>query len=137
MIAVFIQSVCVFPISHVSCENAISETGKLTGNNDFKGQDHRANWPEDQLNRWASAPGLFNKLLRKKNYTPSQLALSFCLESDAVSTTVPGMMQLTEVVENTGCSDLPRLTSDEIQEIKIIYQSNTFFDRTAKDRGKQ
>lgn len=112
-------------------------TGKLSGKKDFKGQDHRANWPEDQLNRWANAPGLFDKLLQKKAYLPSQLALSFCLQPEAVSTTVPGMMQLIEVEQNTACSDLPRLSNDDIQEIKRIYLSNTFFDKTAKNRGKQ
>jgi aryl-alcohol dehydrogenase-like predicted oxidoreductase len=112
-------------------------TGKLSGKKDFKGQDHRANWPEDQLNRWANAPGLFDKLLQKKAYLPSQLALSFCLQPEAVSTTVPGMMKLIEVEQNTACSDLPRLSNDDIQEIKRIYLSNTFFDKTAKNRGKQ
>lgn len=112
-------------------------TGKLSGKKDFKGQDHRANWPEDQLNRWANAPGLFDALLKKKAYSPSQLALSFCLQPDAVSTTVPGMMQLIEVEQNVACSDLPKLSNDDIHEIKRIYQSNTFFDKTAKDRGRQ
>jgi hypothetical protein len=59
------------------------------------------------------------------------------LQPDAVSTTVPGMMQLIEVEQNVACSDLPKLSHDDIQEIKRIYQSNTFFDKTAKDRGRQ
>ena len=112
-------------------------TGKLSGKKDFKGIDHRANWPEDQLKRWANAPGLFDGLLQKKGYTPSQLALSFCLYPEAVSTTVPGMMQLTEVEENVTCSNLPRLFEDDIREIKSIYQHNAFYDKTAKVRGKQ
>jgi len=35
-------------------------TGKLDGNEKFKGIDHRANWPKDQLKRWADAPDLFH-----------------------------------------------------------------------------
>ncbi len=112
-------------------------TGKLSGKKDFKGQDHRANWPEDQLSRWANAPGLFDGLLKKKSYTSSELALSFCLSPEAVSTTVPGMMQLIEVEQNVSCSNLPRLSEEEITEIRSIYRNNTFFDKTAKDRGKQ
>ena len=112
-------------------------TGRLSGRKDFQGRDHRANWPEDQLRRWADAPGLFNHLYERRGCTPAQLALLFCLSPKDVSTTVPGMMSLNDIFENTTTSDLRPLSAEELDEIAIIYKSNTFFDKTAKSRGVQ
>ncbi|NBO70678.1 aldo/keto reductase, partial [bacterium] len=50
--------------------------GTLSGKKDFVGQDHRSNWPEEQLQRWAKAPGLFNDLIKKRGCTPAQFALA-------------------------------------------------------------
>jgi len=112
-------------------------TGQLSGRKDFRGRDHRANWPEDQLRRWANAPGLFSRLHEQRQCTPSQLALLFSLSPKAVSTTIPGMMSLNEILENVAVSDLPPMSAQELDDIAHIYRSNTFFDKTAKSRGKQ
>jgi aryl-alcohol dehydrogenase-like predicted oxidoreductase len=113
-------------------------TGRLSGSKtDFSGRDHRSNWPDDQLERWANAPGLFNTLLKHRVCTPAQFALLFCLSSAAVATTIPGMMQISEVDENVATVALPPLTVDELTEIRHIYQNNNFYDKTSKLRGKQ
>jgi aryl-alcohol dehydrogenase-like predicted oxidoreductase len=112
-------------------------TGRLTGSKaDFVGRDHRANWPEDQLRRWADAPGLFNGLIEKRGCSPAQLALLFCLSPALVSATIPGMMTLSEVDANASVSGMAPLTSAELAEIRAIYGSNTFYDANAKSRGK-
>lgn len=113
-------------------------TGKLTGDQQFIGRDHRANWPADQLRRWAEAPDLFNHLFGgPEQRTATQLALQFCLAADAVSTVIPGMMTIAEVEENATAGERSPLTAEELAEIRSIYGSNSFYDRSAKQRGKQ
>ena len=109
-------------------------TGKLHGNEKFEGIDHRANWPAEQLERWAKAPDLFSFLNQRKNRTPAQLALRFCLDYKSVSTVIPGMMNRSDVKENIQASSLEALNADEMERIKLIYENNIFYDNTAKQR---
>ena len=107
-------------------------TGELNGNEDFKGIDHRANWPREQLQRWAKAPGLFSFLYEGKERTPTQVALRFCLEHDAVSTVIPGMMNVDHVRENLVASEMPSLTDKELKYIKHTYLNHEFYTKQAK-----
>ena len=107
-------------------------TGNLNGKKDFKGQDHRANWPEEQLKRWANAPDLFSFLYKDK--TPVQAALRFCLYFDAVSTVIPGMMNRSEVEENVEASSLFSLKQNEHKKIRNIYENYKFYDKNAKTK---
>lgn len=108
-------------------------TGKLTGEEALPGLDHRKNWPEEQLKRWAAAPDLFTFLNEGKQRTPAQLALRFCLDSESVSTVIPGMMNTGEVRENVQASSLDPLDEEELGRIKLIYDGNVFYDHKAKE----
>ena len=108
-------------------------TGKLTGTEEFTGMDHRNNWPADQLQRWAAAPDLFTYLNDGKARTPAQLALRFCLDHEGVSTVIPGMMNPFEVQENVRASELVSLDEDELERIRLIYRSKTFYDKSIKN----
>jgi aryl-alcohol dehydrogenase-like predicted oxidoreductase len=112
-------------------------SGALTGDESFSAGDHRANWPEDQRRRWAEAPARFAALNQGKPRTMAQLALQFCLGQSGVTTTIPGMLTPEEVVENVAVATMPPLSEEERREIRTIYQSHAFFDRTAKARGRQ
>jgi aryl-alcohol dehydrogenase-like predicted oxidoreductase len=107
-------------------------SGKLTGNDKFKGLDHRMNWPKEQLRRWASAPNLFSFLNQGKGCTPAQLALRFCLDQESISTVIPGMMNEEEVKENIKTIKMDPLSEEEISEIRLVYKSNIFYDPSAK-----
>lgn len=107
-------------------------TGKLNGDEQFQGIDHRANWPKDQLKRWAQAPQLFSFLFEGKGFTPAQVALRFCLDYEAVSTVIPGMMKASEVLENSAAADMPSLTDEEMSRMEDIYRTNDFYDKSAK-----
>lgn len=107
-------------------------SGKLTGNEEFPGRDHRSNWPREQLRRWANAHALFTPLNKGKIRTLVQLALQFCLWPSVVSTVIPGMMCCEEVVENTAAATLPPLTKEEVASICEIYRSKIFYDAAAK-----
>ena len=107
-------------------------TGRMTGDEELRERDHRANWPKEQLRRWAKTPGLFAPLKEGKSRTMVQLALQFCLSDDSVSTVIPGMMTCDEVRENVTVAKLPPLSQQELGEIRDIYQHHIFYDPTAK-----
>lgn len=110
-------------------------TGKLNGNEVYTKLDHRANWPAAQLKRWAEAPDLFSFINAGKPRTPAQLALRFCLDHPAVSTTIPGMMKPAEVRENLVAASLASLDGEEQELIRSIYTSHSFYDPSAKSQG--
>ncbi len=112
-------------------------TGKLDGNEQFQGIDHRANWPKGQLQRWAKAPGLFSFLYEDKDRTPTQVALRFCLDYDVVSTVIPGMMNISEVKENIKAGEISPLTPDESEHIRRIYQNHSFYDKKVKENDER
>ena len=100
-------------------------SGRLTGQEDFAGIDHRANWPREQLKRWANAPGLFSFLYQDGRRTPTQAALRFCLEYQAVSTVIPGMMSESEVLEDVAASDgTPPFSPEEMEQVLRTYREN-------------
>jgi aryl-alcohol dehydrogenase-like predicted oxidoreductase len=111
-------------------------SGKLKGTEQFTEGDHRANWPENQLKCWAEATSLFSCLTEGKGRSYVQLALLYCLAQEAITTVIPGMMKASEVLEDLGTLDLPPLTQGELDEIKKIYDSNVFYDKSAKSKGK-
>ncbi|MBM3821892.1 MAG: hypothetical protein FJ404_03205 [Verrucomicrobia bacterium] len=107
-------------------------TGTLTGNETLSPGDHRAHWPAAQLQRWAEAPGLFDKLIRRSGLTPAQFALRFCLSHSALSTVIPGMLTQPQVEENALASTSPALPPEILAEIRDIYRSHSFYDPEIK-----
>lgn len=107
-------------------------TGELTGDETFQGRDHRANWPREQLSRWANSAELFAPLNSDTRRTLAQLALQFCLSDHTVSTVIPGMMTCDEVTENVAIADMPPLTQVEAATIRSVYQGQVFYDSQAK-----
>lgn len=109
-------------------------TGKLNGNETLPGRDHRANWPVEQLRRWAGAPDLFSFINEGRSRSAVQLALRFCLDHPAVSTVIPGMMSQAEVRENLAASALSPLSVEELDRIRLVYASHDFYDKNAKNK---
>jgi aryl-alcohol dehydrogenase-like predicted oxidoreductase len=107
-------------------------TGKLTGNENFHGIDHRKNWPKDQLKKWADASRLFNFLCDKNKMTAAQIAIRFCLDQSQVSTVIPGMMKKSEVEENVMVSSILPFSAEENEKINEIYRAHEFYDKSAK-----
>lgn len=107
-------------------------SGTWTGDEEFAPGDHRANWPREQLRRWARAPDVFRPLLRGPEHTLVQLALQWCLSDSAVSTVIPGMLTRAEVDQDTTVVDLPALTSEEREALRKVYRSQVFYDPGAK-----
>ena len=107
-------------------------TGSLNKKTKFKEKDHRSNYPKDQLTRWSGASTLFPFLYKGK--TAAQAALRYCLDFEAVSTVIPGMLNVEEVKENLIASDLTPFSSEEHKLISEVYEQNhrEFFDISLK-----
>jgi len=109
-------------------------SGRYSPGVKFHSPDHRANWPQEQIDRWAEAPRLFSEFVSKER-TIVQFALQFCLSNNAVSTVIPGMLSREEVSENIGAASIPPLTEKEISSIQAIYQNHVFYDPKAKQNS--
>lgn len=103
--------------------------GFLTGavDTNFDPKDHRSVWSSEQIARWKEAPNVFSSIDREKEYTLAQFALKFCLSHPEVSTVIPGMLTVKEVEENALTSDLPSLTTEQLEMIEKVSRENTFF----------
>ena len=103
-------------------------TGKYTGQSRFGLSDHRKNWSEAQIERWAQAYQVFLLSLGEtQDLTPAQIALKFCLSHDAVSTVIPGMLNKKQVKENVSVSGLEAWPVDVLEKIRETYASHSFF----------
>jgi aryl-alcohol dehydrogenase-like predicted oxidoreductase len=65
----------------------------------------------------------------KGRQTPAQVALRFCLSYPAMSCTIPGMLQPSEVDENVAASALGPLPPVDVARIVDVYRNNDFFVR--------
>lgn len=110
-------------------------TGKFSGLESYSKGDHRANWPVEQLRRWASAPGLFDELIASTGLTPAQFALRFCLDHPEVGTVIPGFLTPEHVRENIGAVAASGLPAGCLAEARRIYRTNTFYDPGIKPRA--
>lgn len=109
-------------------------SGTIGGEQRFSAADHRSRWSAEQIRTWTDAVDLFGRESAAKR-TPAQLALAFCLSFDAVATTIPGMMAEAEVAENVAASALGRLSTDELERFRRVYQSTDFFVAAAKPQS--
>lgn len=107
-------------------------SGQLTGDETFAPGDHRANWPREQLKRWARAPAVFGPIAVSGGRSIVQLALQWCLAPPAVSTVIPGMMTPAEVDEDCSVAGLAPLTPAEYDAIREAYRTEVFYDPGAK-----
>jgi aryl-alcohol dehydrogenase-like predicted oxidoreductase len=60
--------------------------------------------------------------LNHNDYSDAKNCLRFCLSNEAVTTIIPGMKNVNEVVENTSALNAPQLTKEELDRIKNIYE---------------
>ncbi|MEK7174237.1 MAG: aldo/keto reductase [Patescibacteria group bacterium] len=100
----------------------------------FPPSDHRSNWPEGQLRRWAEAPKLFAFLGEGREASPTQIALKFCTSFSEVGVVIPGILHPSEAVENAAASEIQSFTAEEIARAREVYKDNEFFDKSLKSK---
>jgi aryl-alcohol dehydrogenase-like predicted oxidoreductase len=100
-------------------------TGKIKELN-FQSQDHRSQWPKEQMELWLKAAGLFSEIL-PPNWPLTHMALRFCMDSPGVASVIAGPITSVEVIDNMLSTELPELTSETVTRIKNIYKENDEF----------
>lgn len=101
----------------------LTDNGK-TMNLDFGPQDHRSVWPMEQRKAWQKAAQLLSEVCPEEPL--ATLALRYCLSVDGVSTVIPGILTVNDVLENTSISNQP-LSPETMIQIKQIYNDNDQF----------
>ena len=108
-------------------------TGKYSADDNYVTSDHRSLWSREQLDCWAKASKLFSEeFTGVKEQTNTQIALRYCLSYPMLSTTIPGMLTEEHVDENTSSSNYGIFSDSQLQNFRIIYQKNDFFERPIK-----
>lgn len=111
-------------------------SGALTGAERLDASDHRAKWPQAQLQAWAQASDHFSMLGQALGLSSAALALRFCTSSPSVSTVIPGMMTSDQVLDNARQGSSPKLSGRALAEIRTIYRAHNYYDPSVK-RGSQ
>ena len=100
-------------------------TGKITNLN-FESSDHRSQWPLEQLKMWHRAAQILSNIL-PQNWSLTQLALRFCMDSEGVTSVIPGPLTTEEVIDNISATKLPPLSLEIMTRINKIYRDNNEF----------
>jgi aryl-alcohol dehydrogenase-like predicted oxidoreductase len=105
-------------------------TGKLTGDEEFPEEDHRSRWPREQIRLWVAGARDLHSCCAESADTPDhELALRFCLSYPQVSTTIVGMLNPAEVVENVKASKAGPLSLDSRDRIESLHMRRSFVIR--------
>lgn len=96
-------------------------TGQL-GDTQFSDTDHRQRFDAATKARWRESVRQLDSVFGDvAGATPAQNAIRFCLSFDAVSTVIPGMMRVSDVVDDLGAADLPHLRADQRRAVEAVY----------------
>ncbi len=107
-------------------------SGKMTRDQEFDPQDHRTfNRHGESFDRGETFSGVdFEtglaaaeelQTVLPQSQTLAQFALRFILMHDAVACAIPGAKRPEQVTENTAAADLPTLTSEQMQQVQLVY----------------
>lgn len=103
-------------------------SGNIKKNKKFPKNDHRSYWSQNQTKKWIeSGKSLYKNMLRNKKCSQAQFSLKFCISIPEILITIPGMMNIDQVKENTEVLDMNPLSKNEIDEvIKFNKKENHF-----------
>ena len=97
-------------------------TGKYGSGSEFPKNDHRRGWSRNFLEDTVMKVKKL-EFLKSPGKTLTQVALSFTLSHEAVSSVIPGSKTVKQLRENLEASSV-KIDSIEFEEIKSLYTSN-------------
>ncbi len=109
-------------------------TGTLSRDTTFSSDDHRARWSPEQIAAWLDGADMY--LALRGDDTPVEFALRFCLSSQGLTVTIPGMMTVEEVRDNAAAANKGLLDEKTMDNIARIAQEHDFFVARPRDPGK-
>jgi myo-inositol catabolism protein IolS len=96
-------------------------TGKFTPDVTFPTNDIRSSLPREAIAQRVEVVERLRSLFADSSRTLAQLALQFCLSSQAVSVVIPGAKTPEQLRENANASELGPLTSEELTSIDELF----------------
>ncbi len=113
----------------------LTDNGKTMDLN-FGPQDHRSVWPIKQREAWQKAARLLAEVHTEDSL--AILALRYCLSVKGVSTVIPGMLTVNDVLANTAAKGLTALSHETMNRIKRVYNENgQFFVRPGQSNSQE
>ena len=109
-------------------------TGKINFSKKLYKGDHRKKWSKKQLKIWSDASTLFERTKSKNNQTLAQFCLQFCFSKKIISTTIPGMLNVDEVMENIKAIKFGLMKKNKQKEIFKIYKENDWVFQKLKKK---
>tara|TARA_B100000579_G_scaffold384012_1_gene354180 strand:- start:558 stop:1538 length:981 start_codon:yes stop_codon:yes gene_type:complete len=110
-------------------------TGKVKIEDCLSEDDHRRNWPVEQLRKWNESVSLFSDIALELNLSTTQLALLYCTSYDFVSSTIPGILETSHAIENSSIINKEPLNKETILLLERIYLENSFYDPSLKQKA--
>lgn len=106
-----------------------SLTGSVTLSSEFDRRDFRRDYFRgDRKAQVVERTEKLKSLLGSEASTLSELALRFCLDSNAVSTVIPGMRKIKNVENNCANSDGRKLSDTMVEELRRHQWKRNFYD---------
>lgn len=103
-------------------------TGKFTSDTIFPIEDQRSRWSSEQIKIWLKGADILLSNCEESFFdSPSNVALRFCLSYPEVSTTIAGMINKKEVLENVNASNSGPLTTLSLINVENIHSEIDFF----------
>lgn len=96
-------------------------TGKFSPEATFPANDLRSSLPREVIEGRVTKVGRLQDLFSDRSGSLTQLALQFCLSSQAVSVVIPGAKTPEQLMENANASELGPLTSEELASIDELF----------------
>ena len=95
-------------------------TGKYTKEHQFPEDDFRSKYfAGDRLERAVERVNKIKEDIKDSNYSMPEAALKFTLTHPAVSTVIPGIRNVQQAEANAKVSDLPEMTPELIEKLKL------------------
>ena len=93
-------------------------TGKVNAFKNFPKNDHRSLWSNDQKKKWVvCSKKLYESNFFSENFSQAQLCLRFCMSFQEISLTIAGMINESEVLENSAVLGMTPMSNRQIQGI--------------------
>lgn len=93
----------------------------------FEGPDHRRRWKREKIEADMKKLELIRNVLGEKSASLSVLALAFILNEAAVSTVIPGMKSVSQVLENILATDSGNVSSADIERLQALFRQEPVF----------
>ena len=108
--------------------------GHFTKETTFEASDHRSHRPKEWLIEGLQKLEYLKFLTEDQGRTLGQAALKWLLMEPAIATTLPNIYNSEQIQEFCAASETPELTTEEMERIQELYESNFYLESAAEEQ---